>query len=57
MQLTPFVNNNYDVLDIECGQQKIVSGKLDELRKHSRNPESMKKYFEQLLILIKKGNF
>ncbi|MEE6727137.1 hypothetical protein PS420_04040 [Pediococcus acidilactici] len=57
MQLEPFVNDNYDVLDIEYGQQKIVSGGLDELRKHSRNPESMKKYFEQLLILTKKGNF
>lgn len=51
MRFEDFVNKNYDVLDIEYGQRKIVTGDLNELHKKSLDEDVQKRYLQELLAL------
>ena len=53
MHFEDFVNENYDVLDIEFGQRKVVTGGLQQLQSKSKNKIVQKRYMEQLLTLDK----
>ena len=53
MHFEDFVNENYDVLDIEFGQRKVVTGGLQQLQSKSKNKIFKKRYMEQLLTLDK----
>ena len=53
MHFEDFVNENYDVLDIEFGQRKAVTGGLQQLQSKSKNKIFKKRYIEQLLTLDK----
>ena len=53
MHFEDFVNENYDVLDIEFGQRKAVTGGLQQLQSKSKNKIVQKRYIEQLLTLDK----
>ena len=53
MHFEDFVNENYDVLDIEFGQRKVVTGDLQQLQSKSKNKIVQKRYMEQLLTLDK----
>lgn len=51
MRFESFVNKNYDVLDIENRQRKIVTGDLNELHKKSLDKDVQKRYLQELLAL------
>ena len=53
MHFKDFANENYDVLDIEFGQRKVVTGGLQQLQSNSKNKIVQKRYMEQLLTLDK----
>ena len=53
MHFKDFVNEDYDVLDIEFGQRKTVTGDLQQLQSKSKNKNVQKRYMEQLLTLDK----
>ena len=53
MHFENFVNENFEVLDIEFGQRKTVSGDLQQLKSKSKNKKAQKGYMEQLLTLDK----
>lgn len=53
MLLEDFVDENYDVLDIEFGQRKTVTGDLQQLQSKAKNKNVQKRYMEQLLTLDK----
>ena len=53
MHFEDFVNENYDVLDIEFGQRKTVNGDLQQLKSKGKNKNIQKRYMEQLLTLDK----
>ena len=53
MHFEDFVDENYDVLDIEFGQRKVVNGDLQQLQSNSKNKIVQKRYMEQLLTLDK----
>ncbi|MBA1434971.1 DUF6994 family protein [Bombilactobacillus bombi] len=51
MCFSNFVNKNYEVLNIEYGQSRIIDGNLEDLRSNSHNEISMQDYLEQILAL------
>ena len=53
MHLEDFVDENYDVLDIEFGQRKVVTGDLQQIQSKAKNKIVQKRYMEQLLTLDK----
>ena len=53
MHFENFVNENFEVLDIEFGQRKTVNGDLQQLKSKSKNKKAQKGYMEQLLTLDK----
>ena len=53
MHFEDFVNENYDVLDIEFRQRKTVTSGLQQLQSKSKNKIVQKRYMEQLLTLDK----
>ena len=53
MHFEDFVNENYDVLDIEFGQRKVVTGGLQQLQSKSKNKNAQRQYMKQLLTLDK----
>ena len=53
MHFEDFVNEDYDVLDIEFGQRKAVNGDLQQLQSKAKNKNVQKRYMEQLLTLDK----
>ena len=53
MHFEDFVNENYDVLDIEFGQRKVVTGDLQQLQSKSKNKNAQRQYMKQLLALDK----
>ena len=53
MHSEDFVNENYDVLDIEFGQRKVVTGDLQQLQSKSKNKNAQRQYMKQLLALDK----
>ena len=53
MHFENFVNENFEVLDIEFGQRKTVTGNLQQLQSKSKNKNVQKRYMEQLLTLDK----
>ena len=54
MHFKDFVDKNYEVLDIEKGQQKIVTGDLQCLHEKAKSEEGLEKYMKQLLTLVEK---
>lgn len=53
MHFEDFVNEDYDVLDIEFGQRKTVNGDLQQLQSKSKNKNAQRQYMKQLLALDK----
>ena len=53
MHFKNFVNENFEVLDIEFGKRKVVTGGLQQLQSKSKNKIVQKRYMEQLLTLDK----
>ena len=53
MHFEDFVDENYDVLDIEFGQRKVVTGDLQQLQSKAKNNIVRKRYMKQLLALDK----
>ncbi len=53
MHFENFVNENFEVLDIEFRQRKTVTGDLQQLQSKSKNKNVQKRYMEQLLTLDK----
>ena len=53
MHFEDFVDENYDVLDIEFGQRKVVTGDLQQIQSKAKNKIVQKRYMEQLLTLDK----
>lgn len=53
MHFEDFVNENYDVLDIEFGQRKVVTGGLQQLQSKTKNKIVQRQYMKQLLTLDK----
>lgn len=51
MHFEDFVDENYEVLDIEKGQQKAIAGNLQCLREKAKSEEGLEKYMKQLLAL------
>ena len=53
MHFEDFVDENYDVLDIEFGQRKVITGDLQQIQSKAKNKIVQKRYMEQLLTLDK----